>query len=1646
MVTGPALWGPSRKYLRTLLILSLMVGFFGLALGAEAASAAECTDTWTGPAEGNWGTAANWSAEHVPTESDVACIAAGKTVTVTSVGHAGVVQGEGAVVIAGGWLEVTSTETTSELASLTLSGGVLDGHSVAVTESFTWLNTASLTGPGSTVIRPGATGTISSSRFGVGLEGGHHLVNEGSLTLAEGEIDALPETLIENIGTFDLDSQNSPGIGGSYLARVANLGTFRKASGVGVGTISIPFTNLGTVRASTGTLDFAGGASTETPNLWEAASGSELIFSKEVTLDESTLIGSVEIAEVYPTPTTVELIDVEAAEASIDVVNGGVQIAAGATSIGNLTLPLGSSTVYVAGTLEVSGGLTWNKGEIHGPGSLVLLPGSESSIALTAEALLFELDLVNEGHVSDSTGILRFYGSTLVNKGTFTVNSESEWALQDWGGTNLIVNDGTFQKTSGGGSTSIQPPFENLGAIREATGHLKIEHKISVLYSTATPGHCETEEPVDCATGNFTTDPQTDLRIGGRGVGLDLTRTYSAQAAAAGSTGIFGPGWSNSFGDHLTSEESGAKETLTDSSGGTTTFTKSGAAYLAPPWSRDKLTGSSEAGFVLALPDQIEEAFSGAGRLEGVTDRDGNETVLGYGGSGRLETITDPTGRTITLTYNGAGLVESAEDPMGHVVHYTYESGNLKTVKLPAESSPNWAFGYDGLRRMTSMIDGRGGETTNEYDGSSRVVKQVDPAKHEMTFAYASFQTTITNQATGAVTHETFNSNNQPVSITHGSGAADATTEAFGYTAAGLLARRTDGNGHTTTYEYDAHGNRIKETDREGDETKWTFNEAHQVLSETKPNGEKTTIVRDGDGNPETVSRPAPKSETQTVAYEYGPHGEVEAMTDPLGDEWTYGYDAHGDLESETDPEGDERTWSYDEDSRVTSTVSPRGNEAGAEPAKFTTAIERDPQGRPLKITDPAGGVTEYSYDPDGNVESVTDLNGHTTTFGYNADNERTKVERPSGAVEETGYDGAGQVTSQADGDKHKTTYVRNVLEQPIETINPLERKTIRTFDAAGNLLTKTDADGRVTTYGYDEADRLKEISYSAEAGQDVTLGYDEDSNVTSMADGTGTSTYEYDQLDRLTRSEDGNGETVSWEYNLGDEPVGLTYPSGKSISRLYDADGRPESITDWLGHTTSFGYNEDSALTATTFPVGTGDTDQYAYDHADRMSGVTMKKGAETLASLAYTRDPAGQVESLISKGLPGAETESFSYDENERLTKAGTSEYEYNAANNQTKAPGTTNAFDNASQLETATGSTFTYDKEGERTERTPSSGPATTYKYDQAGDLTAIERPEEGATPAIAESFGYDGTGLMASRTAGLSTKHFVWDLSGSPELLLSDGEDSYVYGPSGLAVEAISAGEVPTYLHHDQLGSTRLLTDGSGEVAGTFTYGAYGALAGHTGSATTVLGYAGEYTLGQSGLQYLRARLYDPATAQFLTRDPAVEITRRPYAYGEDNPLRFVDPTGRECERPSVSIGGFYIGSLPVPTSADCLLGGAEEVPEKLDEVAASPIGGPLITIGCIALDCEPLVAFASGVAVTTAHNASKEAEDPCFNFAKGETEGLIGDLAGFLVGGTVDAGLRAGGSAVASPIAERLIRIWGDAAGGLLGASQAIGER
>jgi RHS repeat-associated protein len=350
-------------------------------------------------------------------------------------------------------------------------------------------------------------------------------------------------------------------------------------------------------------------------------------------------------------------------------------------------------------------------------------------------------------------------------------------------------------------------------------------------------------------------------------------------------------------------------------------------------------------------------------------------------------------------------------------------------------------------------------------------------------------------------------------------------------------------------------------------------------------------------------------------------------------------------------------------------------------------------------------------------------------------------------------------------------------------------------------------------------------------------------------------------------------------------------------VTRAFDKDGRLEKVTDWNSNVTKFTYDPDSDLATTLFPTESKDEDTYAYNDADQMSEVKMLKGAETLASLVYTRDNDGQVKGATSKGLPGEEKPAYEYDENNRLTKGAAVAYEYDSANNPTKIGTGAYKYNAADELETGPSLTYTYDELGERTKTKPTTGPATTYGYDQAGELTSVERPKEGETPEIKDTYAYNGEGLRASQTISGTTTYLTWDMTEGLPLILGDTTNSYIYGPDGLPVEQISSGGTVTYLHHDQQGSTRLLTGSTGTVTGKCTYSAYGTPTCE-GATTTPLGYDGQYTSSDTGLIYLRARVYDPATAQFLTVDPLVGETGAPYNYAEDNPANLLDPTGME----------------------------------------------------------------------------------------------------------------------------------------------------
>jgi|GEM_PF-2757726 len=101
-----------------------------------------------------------------------------------------------------------------------------------------------------------------------------------------------------------------------------------------------------------------------------------------------------------------------------------------------------------------------------------------------------------------------------------------------------------------------------------------------------------------------------------------------------------------------------------------------------------------------------------------------------------------------------------------------------------------------------------------------------------------------------------------------------------------------------------------------------------------------------------------------------------------------------------------------------------------------------------------------------------------------------------------------------------------------------------------------------------------------------------------------------------------------------------------------------------------------------------------------------------------------------------------------------------------------------------------------------------------------------------------------------------------------------------------------------------------------------------------NASTPFGYTGQYQDQESGLVYLRARYYDPATELFISRDPLEQKTGQPYVYAYGNPVNFVDPAGLEGES--------LEQQMPPAKIAAKIAGGMEQLRQAISSGRIRPI--------------------------------------------------------------------------------------------------------
>ena len=475
-------------------------------------------------------------------------------------------------------------------------------------------------------------------------------------------------------------------------------------------------------------------------------------------------------------------------------------------------------------------------------------------------------------------------------------------------------------------------------------------------------------------------------------------------------------------------------------------------------------------------------------------------------------------------------------------------------------------------------------------------------------------------------------------------------------------------------------------------------------------------------------------------------------------------------------------------------------------------------------------------------------------------------------------------------------------------------------YGADGELLTLTDANNNLTANTYDGFDRLIQTNYpvatlAAAASNPADFeAYTYDPNDNRLTDRRRdgvTLTYGYDALKRVVSKSvpagSGGPVVTRTAYDLQGHPLSVVYAStGTGITYSYDGVGR--TLTEATnGYTLTYAYDADSNLLSMTWPDGQAQA--FAYDSADH--AISMGSAAlPTTVGEQFTYDPAGR---LTGVTRPNGFTTAITLDGASRLTGLahGFSNATYNVAygltytpagqaasrslsnasylwpsslaQNQTKAADGLNrdaaiaavsgGYDPRGNLTFDGTRTFTYDEENRLTSET---GPATaSLGYDPLGRLTGTVI--NGATT----NFLYSGSKLVAEYdgSGNLIRRYFHGEGVDSPDI--------WVEGPTVSATNA-------NFLVKDRQGSVIAAVNSAGLQTAVYKYGPYGEPDTWGGSRFR---YTGQIEIPELALYHYKGRVYDPVAGRFLQTDP-IGYKDGPdwYLYVHGDPLNKSDDAG------------------------------------------------------------------------------------------------------------------------------------------------------
>ena len=200
-----------------------------------------------------------------------------------------------------------------------------------------------------------------------------------------------------------------------------------------------------------------------------------------------------------------------------------------------------------------------------------------------------------------------------------------------------------------------------------------------------------------------------------------------------------------------------------------------------------------------------------------------------------------------------------------------------------------------------------------------------------------------------------------------------------------------------------------------------------------------------------------------------------------------------------------------------------------------------------------------------------------------------------------------------------------------------------------------------------------------------------------------------------------------------------------------------------------------------------------------------------------------------------------------------------------------------------------TMAYDSDDKLTQATVQGGPTVTYVYDATGRRTWVD---DGSQPVHHLTAPIQG--------GGLESPHGIADTTGTMQA-------SFVYAGEHPLMRIDASGNAVYYLE-DAMGSVLGLVDDTGSEVARFEYDSFGIERSASGSQATLpsslqgdFRYHGQWQEASTGLYFVRARNYDPATGRFTSRDPFEGVFEEPesfhpYTWVANNPRVYRDPLG------------------------------------------------------------------------------------------------------------------------------------------------------